>query len=440
MTINILVTLSGFGGGDIEDSNAFVTEALKDNTFDPSRVNPKYGLLDDVLKRVDIALKQMKARWDAAGGNAMFCVFGNSKGGTVARTLLAKIADTRALPIESVRCVITHDSPHGGAVLPLGYQYIFNWAYQQKGMLPDHQKREIEEALLSVSGKQLLNYYLVIKQELAGSLEQSDDPAVRMTDVLARAQRMHPDAFPEDFPTVEAFDGQLRKYEDWHVTPRPDAERVKLLDYIAKFEKPGHWAGAGFNIAVAAGSLGTANITEDDLFFSINYPKKCGKYGYLEVFAPSSSCRTLLKTNNNADNSLPKGELVVDKVPIAWERGPGSLYYGYSKEKPLLIEKGIKDRVHDKAHGCEPTPKTFLQPNYSFIPTVSALDIKGASDPFCLRGLTNEQVTAQSNCDAVFYPTGSHNLSHGSWDDVIGPNGLKGAAGAYDLVRRQFVP
>ena len=160
MTTNVLVTLSGYGGGEISEENAFVAEAFKGIFSSQWWVNPFYHVRDDVFKRADVALAKMRTLYDATGSDAAFCIFGNSKGGVVARTLLSRNRETSILPLDAIKCVITHDSPHNGAILPLGYQFFLKWA-GESGYLSKAERKELDKSLLSKSAQQLLLYYLM---------------------------------------------------------------------------------------------------------------------------------------------------------------------------------------------------------------------------------------------------------------------------------------
>jgi hypothetical protein len=114
----------------------------------------------------------------------------------------------------------------------------------------------------------------------------------------------------------------------------------------------------------------------------------------------------------------------------------GSHYNALGKDMPENVLKGIQEKVK-KMHSCTPehADEAIIHSDIAFIPTVSALDVRD-TNPFALKGLSYDQIVAKSTLNAVFYPQGDVNLSHGDWQDVIGPDGAKGAAGAYRLVER----
>ncbi len=447
MTTNILVTLSGYGGGDVSANNAFVAEAFKDTIFNKEHwVNPFYGVKDDVFKRADVALGKMKEMYDSSGQDAAFCVFGNSKGGVVAQTLLARNKEKDLIPADTIKCVITHDSPHRGAVLSLGHQYFLNWA-GGAGYLSDAEKKELEDSLLSKSAQQLLLYYLIPEKSLEGTLVESKDPIADLNaafDRLYRLQSKRND--PSPIPKPLGIGRKLRKPVNWSISAKPHPERVKLMNYLAKYEPKDRWYGPSFNIGVATGSRGVKNTAKGRSVLDLTYKKswlRCDYFGYLRIWVVPGENNIILDTNHNVDNwvkKLPKGRIKLknsDKA-AAWASGPGSHYGELGNKMPSNILSQIEKKVAN-AHPCTPNHADvcIVHSDVAFIPTVSSLDVP-VSNPFALKDLSYDQIVSKSRLDAVFYPETERNLQHGNWSDVVGPDGAKGAGGAYMIVRQYF--
>gem|GEM_PF-4899643 len=411
MTKRIIVTLSGYGGGQVGPSNPFVAEALLD-IFE-TQIDPAYGVLDDVFERADIALARMKDEYAGSAGDVEFLVFGNSKGGLVARTLLARNQEQGILPPGAIKCVVTHDSPLRGAMMPLGYQYFLSWA-KDEGYLSGDDAAEVDDSLLSRSAQQLLIYYMIPGAVHPLVLVDSKDPA----------------------------DASVSP-SGWRVPAKPHAERVRLTDYLAEHEPADTWCGPSFNIGVATGSLGTRNCAPGEYIFHLEYERRYGYGGSLRI-APIPGAeqqnKVLLWVEHNVHEfiDLPKGVLYLDNDPVAWGAGPGSQYRKLSGELPTRILEGIEREVHKRTFcGPEHADRRVVNPNVAFIPTLSALDVR-EDDPFALKGLTYDEVAHRSTFHAVFYSGNDQNLSHGNWDDVVGPGGVVGAAGAYQVARPHF--
>jgi hypothetical protein len=375
---------------------------------------PRFDTEDDVFSRGRAALEWLTAKYAARGRSSRFCLYGYSMGGVVVRTVLAMLEKEKPFPPAAVRCVVSLDAPHTGAYIPLGLQYTFEWA-EGRGFLSAEQRKRLATRFRSKAAKQLLGYYLhwnpVAVMGKWVPVGAPASPRERNTPLRGGLRAVRKPLLPLAPPGKKRGKKRTLTY-----AAKPHPERTRLLGYLGSVEPPGRWCGDAVKLGIANGAAGQPHYRQprNPLLAIVYHAFVWG--GELLVFGEPGDSRVILDTTNNVERyfDLPKVRIRLATATPQWVRGPGSLDRSVNTELAHAITREIRRRVRNSCKKA-PGPETcFVQENMTFIPTVSALDVR-VQDPFWLERRRKEEIVKQCPFDTVFIAP--ENESHAIWTD-----------------------